>query len=161
MSDAGRVQHYIRATERLRARCALLGNAKSPSDYLNDQLPSWAHLSGEVRGRLEGISGIGFTSNDDAWGLNRIRLNATINPASWMKFQFEAQDAQVFGRNIKPDGPPHEDTMDLRSAYVDFMDPEKQSFGVRVGRQELVFGEQRLVGHVSWLNTARMDRLPV
>ena len=26
---------------------------------------------------------------------------------------------------------------------------------VRVGRQELVFGEQRLVGHVSWLNAAR------
>jgi hypothetical protein len=25
----------------------------------------------------------------------------------------------------------------------------------RVGRQELVFGEQRLVGHVSWLNAAR------
>jgi hypothetical protein len=26
---------------------------------------------------------------------------------------------------------------------------------VRVGRQELVYGEQRLVGHVSWLNAAR------
>jgi hypothetical protein len=26
---------------------------------------------------------------------------------------------------------------------------------VRVGRQELVYGEQRLLGHVSWLNTAR------
>src|SRR5690606_37712531 len=26
---------------------------------------------------------------------------------------------------------------------------------VRVGRQELVFGEQRLVGHVGWANAAR------
>ena len=31
----------------------------------------------------------------------------------------------------------------------------QHAVAVRVGRQELAFGEQRLVGHVSWLNTAR------
>jgi hypothetical protein len=31
----------------------------------------------------------------------------------------------------------------------------RSPIAVRVGRQELVFGEQRLVGHVSWLNSAR------
>ena len=30
-----------------------------------------------------------------------------------------------------------------------------QPLSVRVGRQELAFGDQRLVGHVNWLNTAR------
>ena len=45
--------------------------------------------------------------------------------------------------------------MDLRMAFVELGEPEKKAFGMRVGRQELVFGEQRLVGHVSWLNTAR------
>ena len=40
-------------------------------------------------------------------------------------------------------------------AFVEIGEPEKKTFGMRIGRQELVFGEQRLVGHVSWLNTAR------
>jgi hypothetical protein len=50
---------------------------------------------------------------------------------------------------------PFEDTFDLRQAYVEFGRLEGNTFELRVGRQELVFGEQRLVGHVNWLNTAR------
>ena len=40
-------------------------------------------------------------------------------------------------------------------AYIELGDSEKKSIGVRVGRQELFFGEQRLVGHLNWANTAR------
>jgi hypothetical protein len=42
-----------------------------------------------------------------------------------------------------------------RQAYVELGRVEGNTFELRVGRQELVFGEQRLVGHVNWLNTAR------
>ena len=59
------------------------------------------------------------------------------------------------GRTRSPDGPPFEDTFDLRMAYAEFGDSEKKPVSLRVGRQELAFGEQRLIGHVSWLNTAR------
>ncbi len=45
--------------------------------------------------------------------------------------------------------------MDIRQAYVEFGKPEAPSFLLRVGRQELVFGEQRLIGHLNWTNTAR------
>lgn len=124
-------------------------------DQLNQDLPRWLRLGGELRGRMEGITGGGFGDNDDAYWLNRVRLNMTLIPNGWLKLQFQAQDAQVFGRNPKPDSPPFEDTMDLRTAYVELLDPENKSLGIRVGRQELVFGEQRLLGHVSWLNTAR------
>jgi len=34
-------------------------------------------------------------------------------------------------------------------------DPENKRFGIRAGRQELVFGDQRLIGHLNWVNTAR------
>ena len=67
----------------------------------------------------------------------------------------QAQDAQVFGRNSKPDAPPFEDTFDLRMAYADIGQTGKSPVLVRVGRQELAFGEQRLVGHANWVNTAR------
>jgi hypothetical protein len=73
-----------------------------------------------------------------------------------MKIQLQPQDAQVGAKNTpKPDGPPFENTFDLRQAYIDFGNVEGGKFALRAGRQELVFGEQRLIGHVSWLNTAR------
>jgi hypothetical protein len=73
-----------------------------------------------------------------------------------MKVQVQAQDAQVGAKNApKPDNAPFEDTFDLRQAYVDFGNVEGGSFALRAGRQELVFGEQRLIGHLNWTNAAR------
>ncbi|MGH9783813.1 MAG: alginate export family protein, partial [Terriglobia bacterium] len=125
------------------------------SDQLNQTLPAWLRLSGEVRGRVEGFAGGGFGDSNDAYWLNRIRLDMSLIPSGWLKLRFQAQDAQAFGRNPKPDAPPFEDTIDVRTAYAELLDPENKTMGLRIGRQELVFGEQRLVGHVSWLNTAR------
>lgn len=132
------------------------GKISLVSEYVNAQLPKWLQIGGELRTRLEGFSGGGFRSdNDDLYLLTRVRLNLGIKPTSWLKFQFQGQDAQVFGKNTNPDGPPFEDTFDLRMAYLEVGDSEKRPIGLRIGRQELVFGEQRLIGHVSWLNTAR------
>jgi hypothetical protein len=130
---------------------------KRPSDYVNSDLTRWFRFNGEYRTRLEGIGGASFRPNaSDAFVLGRLRLNTTFIPASWMKIQLQAQDAQVGAKNTpKPDGPPFEDTFDLRQAYVDFGNVEGGKFALRAGRQELVFGEQRLIGHIAWLNTAR------
>jgi hypothetical protein len=139
------------------ARPSRAGSTPSrPSDHLNESLPDWMKVNGEFRVRLEGISGGGYRPNaDDAYTLSRVRLNFTLSPQPWLRTVFQAQDAQVMGRNPKPDGPPYEDTFDLRQAYVELGRKEGNTFELRVGRQEFVFGEQRLVGHVSWLNTAR------
>jgi hypothetical protein len=127
-----------------------------PSDELNAQLPKWLRFNGEYRARLEGFGGGGFRNdNDDLYFLNRFRLNMRLEPAPWLRFHFQGQDARVFWKTQKPYAPPFQDRMDLRMAFVEIGEPEKKTFGMRVGRQELFFGEQRLVGHVSWLNTAR------
>ena len=129
---------------------------KRASDDVNEDLPLWLRFSGEYRVRLEGVDGVGFrSSGSDAFVLGRLRLNTTLAPSSWLKIQLQGQDAQVVARNIKPDAAPFEDTFDLRQAYVEIGNPEARTLGLRVGRQELVFGEQRLVGHVSWANAAR------
>ena len=47
---------------------------------------------------------------------------------------------------------PFRDTLDLRMAYGEFGGARNM---VRVGRQELAFGEQRLIGHLNWVNNAR------
>jgi len=128
-----------------------------PSTEFNKSLPQWLKFSGEYRARLEGFDGGAFRdNNDDLYFLNRFRINMSVKPTAWLKFNFQGQDARVFAKTAKPYAPPFQDTMDLRIATVEIGDSEAKTFGLRVGRQEFVFGEQRLVGHVSWLNTARV-----
>ena len=126
------------------------------SDELDASLPKWLRFSGEYRARAEGFTGGGFKANtDDAYLLSRARINMFLLPTSWLKFGFQGQDAHVFGKNQKPAVPPYQDSIDLRQAYIEFGDTEKKAVGIRAGRQELAFGDERLIGNTNWLNTAR------
>src|SRR5262245_23739975 len=126
-----------------------------PSEELNKQLPHWLRFGGEFRARQEGFTSGGFRAgNNDDYLLTRLRINMHIQPASWLKFEFQGQDARVFWKNQRP-APPFQDTMDLRLLYIQIGDPEHKTFGLRVGRQELLLGDQRLVGSVDWQNVAR------
>jgi hypothetical protein len=110
----------------------------------------------EHRGRLEGFSGAGFADNrEDLYWLNRFRVTARFQMKPWLSAAVQAQDARIEGRNGAITGAPFRDEFDLRLAHVDAGNFEKSRFAVRGGRQELVFGDQRLVGHVNWVNTAR------
>jgi hypothetical protein len=130
--------------------------AQKPTDELNKQLPKWLKFSGEFRARVEGFSGGGFKDNaSDGYYLNRLRVNLLIQPASWIKLFAQTQDARVAYKNTKPAAPPFQNTWDLRQGYLELGDAEKGVIAVRTGRQELNFGEQRLIGSADWNNTAR------
>lgn len=143
------------ASAQSKAGATPVGAAFSPSAELNRQLPQWLRFSGDYRARFEGVDGIRHRDASDAYLLSRFRLNMKIQPKSWLKFNFQGQDARVYGLNQRPLGAPFQDVMDLRMAFVEIGDTETKWFGIRAGRQELVFGEQRLVGHGNWFNTAR------
>ncbi|MEP7355476.1 MAG: alginate export family protein, partial [Acidobacteriota bacterium] len=131
-------------------------NYQFPSAELNKELPKWLKFSGNYQGRFEGFTGGGYKPNSsDAYFLNRFRLNMLIAPSPWLRFNFQAQDARVWGKNQNPPVVPFQNTLDLRQAYVEIGDSETKAWGVRAGRQELVFGEQRLIGHLNWVNDAR------
>ncbi len=126
-----------------------------PSSEFNQELPSWLKFSGAYQGRFEGFTHGGYKKdNSDAYFLNRFRINMNLNATSWLRFSFQMQDAREYGKNTGP-LPPFQDTVDLRVAYVEIGDSEKKQWGLRAGRQELVFGDQRLIGHLNWVNTAR------
>jgi hypothetical protein len=126
------------------------------SEQFNSTLPKWLRLGGEYRARVEGFTGGGFKGNsDDTYLLSRLRLNMTLQPESWLKFGFQAQDARAFWKNQNPPAPPYQDVMNLRQGYVELGDIEKKTAGLRAGRQELAFGDERLVGNSNWTNTAR------
>lgn len=118
---------------------------------VDGQLTPWLQVRGEFRARVEGFTGGGFSDNSDAYWMDRFRLNATVSPTRSMKYVLQVQDARAFDKTTGSQVAPLRDLLDLRMAYGEFGSTNT----VRIGRQELVFGEQRLLGHVSWLNTAR------
>jgi len=127
-----------------------------PTDQLNRDLPGWVSFSGDERLRLEGFSGGGFRSgNDDLYLLSRFRFSMTLRPAPWWKIVTQTQDARVWGDNQTPQGPPRQDTWDLRQAYAELGDPDKNPVALRVGRQEMSLGGERLVGVSQWQNVGR------
>lgn len=130
--------------------------AQSVAEAVNAELPKWLRFGGEYRARLEGFTNLGFRPNSqDHYLLNRVRLNLKIEPVDWMRFVFQAQDSRVFANGAVPDAPPYKDSIGLRMGYLELGDPESRPLSLRAGRQELAFGEQRLVGHTSWNNVGR------
>jgi hypothetical protein len=104
---------------------------------------------------MERFDGLGFNeSRDDLYWLSRFRLNASVTPSKAVAFHVQVQDARVAKKTVGPTGAPFKAPFDLRMAFAD-LGATTGPISVRAGRQELVYGEQRLVGHVSWLNAAR------
>lgn len=127
----------------------------TPSDELNKDLPYWLRFSGEYRARLEGFAGGGYKpSNDDMYFLSRLRINMKIQPTEWFQIVAQAQDSRIFSNDRIASTPPYQNSMDLRLAYVE-MGSSGSPVSLRVGRQELNFGDQRLIGTANWLNVPR------
>jgi len=141
----------------LAALAAPAARPQSVAGEVNKDLPPWLRFGGEYRARVEAFDGIGFRDASDTHFLNRVRLNLKVQPAPWFKLFFQGQDARIWGNDPArvPSAPPYKNAMDLRQGYLELGDPDAKTFGLRAGRQELVFGEQRLIGHTSWSNTAR------
>jgi hypothetical protein len=117
-------------------------------------MPSWLRLRGEFRERVEGFDNAGFTAGrDDAYFLSRLRFTATATGKS-IAATVQLHDARVADKSVGPQGAPFKATFDLRQAVVD-IGKATAPVAARLGRQELVFGDQRLVGHAGWLNAAR------
>lgn len=117
-------------------------------------MPGWLRVRGEFRERVEGFQHSGFTeTGDDMYYLSRVRFNvaATGRVAA---ATLQLQDARVAGKTVGPTGAPFKAALDIRQAFVD-LGAAKSRLVARFGRQELTFGDQRLVGHANWLNAGR------
>jgi hypothetical protein len=122
----------------------------------NEHLPSWLEVRGEFRERIEGFNGGGFTEGrNDYYALSRVRLNVAAAARPWLSFQTNLHDARVGDKEIGPAAPPFRGPFDVRTAFAD-IGSARSPVAVRVGRQELAFGEQRLLGHLAWVNTGRV-----
>lgn len=96
---------------------------------------------------------------DGNWFLNRFRLGLLLRPAEWVKVYAQVQDARQFGADIplipNQNGAQGDDAFDLYQGYVEFSHYEKFPVGLRIGRQVLQYGSERLIGPSDWTNFGR------
>lgn len=126
------------------------------------EMPSWLQLGGQIRGRFEVPSGASLVSNaSDAYYLSRIRLHLGIKAASWLRLFAEVQDARVAGYKTAPGPSTIYNPIDLRQAFAEMKYESKVSVTARVGRQELAFGGERLIGPADWGMSRTFDAADV
>lgn len=112
-------------------------------------------LNGHIRQRTQ-IDDRDFnadTSPDDFHEL-RTRLNAGFTPTDRVEVFVQIQDTRNFGDGGSTLSPP-DGTFDLHQGYFKIDDLFDAPLSLKVGRQKLVYGNQRLVGGVEWSNQAR------
>ena len=126
------------------------------------RLPAWLQVGVQIRGRLEAPSGTStLNGSSDTYYLSRIRVDLAIRPVSWLKFAVQAQDARVAGYNSAPAPATLYNPMDLRQGYMALDHEGPVNLALRVGRQELSFGGERLIGAADWGMSRTFDALDV
>ncbi len=99
--------------------------------------------------------------NDEDYLLSRLRVDLTWEPGDWVTGFVELQDARMLGEEaISDTRTPNifADRLDVHQAYLDVGLPESGPLPIslRIGRQKLVYGSQRMVSPLEWVNTAQV-----
>lgn len=127
-----------------------------------------------VRVRREDKDDAGFTDAGSNWDFSKRPIDDNNNHylltrvmprvgyiAKWFAFTLEGRSSYSFGDEryaaaapgqglAERDGP-----LDLHQAFIFIGNHKEFPVSVKIGRQELVYGDQRLVGHLRWNNNAR------
>src|SRR5437016_5036453 len=124
---------------------------------------SW-DLGGQVRLRFEdksyfataGIPGaIDFRANgnsQNAYLLLREKIHLGYNAPSWSIF-VEGRDSSAQWDERKPT--PDSDMLDLHQAYFTLGNKKESALSLKAGRQEMAYGDERLIGASDWTNVER------
>lgn len=148
------------------------------NEYLRRDNPSMSKwdFGGSVRIRYElrdnfGIAGLpgslDFRQNgadvDNAYLLERLRLRAGYTDKWWGVLvegrSSLAQNDERFastGPVVRNGEGPEQDALDLHQAYFSLGNHKEFPLSLKVGRQELSYGEERLVGAFGWNNIGRV-----
>jgi hypothetical protein len=125
-------------------------------------------FGGQYRVRGESKSETDFYEGDGDHAVNdqsayygqRVRLWGVAKPTNDTTVKITIQDTRTWGRNSSIDGPgltnaASGNNLDLHESYVLIDEFFGTPLSLKVGRQELVYGDQRLVGSFGWSNNGR------
>jgi hypothetical protein len=128
-----------------------------PATQINAVLPKWLRFSGEYRMRPEEHTAYSFApANNDAFFLSRLKLNIEVKPTSWMSTFVQAQDSEAVGIRTSHITQSVKDVFDLHQAYIQVQNGENAWIQFRAGRQDLRYGQERLIGISDWTNAPRV-----
>lgn len=139
-------------------------DADDPTDRLkhlelDDRGSIWLSIGGRADARFEAWNGIGFGAtnpgNSDTFTLSRLTLHTDLHLGEHVRVFVEPRTAQSTDRDL-PGGRRtlDMDTFDLFQGFVDLSLSlgDTDSVRLRVGRQSFLFGNQRLVSPLLWVN---------
>ncbi len=89
-----------------------------------------------------------FSSNDYLSWREKIHLGYT--PVNWFNVYVEGRDAGSAGDDRKP--PKGDDVFDMQQGWFKLGNPKAFPFTAKVGRQELAYGDERMIGRADWNN---------
>ena len=126
-------------------------------------------LTGQLRTRTEYRNGTGTlkpkTSDPAFFTSHRARLTFNYKWTSRVAFQFSAQDVRVWGQDASTISPADGAKLGVHEAWAEialankkdssFKNKSVEYFGVKLGRQELLYDDSRLLGNLDWLQQAR------
>jgi len=119
----------------------------------------WLSLGGQFRERYEYFNNNNFGAGpqtEDGYYLHRFFAHADLHVGPYFRAYVEGISAMMDHRNGGPRAT-DSDTFDLGQGFVDFILPFDQSHSLtfRAGRQDLLYGAQRLISPLDWVNTRR------
>ncbi|HEV8378136.1 MAG TPA: alginate export family protein [Tepidisphaeraceae bacterium] len=126
---------------------------------LNDAGDWYLSLGAQARYRYEFFDNNNFgagVQDDNGFHLLRVLAHADLHLGDNFRLFFQVKSALIEGRDGGP-RPTDADEADIQQAFGDLTIPfaEKSSAMVRVGRQDLAYGAQRLISPLDWTNVRR------
>jgi len=112
-------------------------------------------FTGEVRSRSE-WDAPGGAAAADLFSILRTRFAARVEPTAGISVALQLQDSRVLGTETNSRVASTVDQFDLHQGYLQLAGAWRTSdLALRAGRQEIIFGNERLVGAANWTNTGR------
>lgn len=119
-------------------------------------------LGGEVRVRGEWRDNVNFVKDGTNASFigQRVRLTANAQASDDVSFKITLQDTRNWGAATAGAGGPNltdsgDNTLDLHESYMNISNLLDTPVSLRIGRQELNYGDQRLIGGFGWSNNGR------
>ncbi len=132
---------------------SLAGQELAGRNPLSRELPEWLELRAEWRLRAESRTGETLTAGlDDDFGLSRFRIGLTGRPTQHVRFYVEGQDSRLGWREPDRTMSDTEDPFDLRQGWVEIGPESDGPVRLRLGRQMIRLGGERLFGERRWSN---------
>jgi hypothetical protein len=140
------------------------------NDWLREQDSHFTNfdLGGQFRPRYvyqtyfavpgAGPTAVDFRANtpesENDFLLLRTRVHAGYSPVDWLTIFGEGQNSSSTGDKRNPN-PQSDGPFDLHQGYVQLGGTKELPLTLKVGRQELSYGDERLVGAFDWDNIGR------